>query len=279
MSARLTILLLSCVVAGCAATPPPAGTEPADGAALLREVETLMAGVTDEAEEVRVLDLLRRAAPEALEHVVRRVDLRKLLGDVDDHFLGPRRGAELLVLLARERVGELSITSRAALITALQVGSTDADDEVAVADVFLATHQGPPSRPSRTPSTRAGTTTTSRTSSSTTSTTPVRASIFRHFGREAAGAAAAEVKVLSDIDDTLYRNWVDERYPPRGRVPRRARAPPRAGPRTRRGGPRPRGGRGLPHRAARQPAASSRGRRSRRSAGSACRASSCSPAR
>lgn len=39
----------------------------------------------------------------------------------------------------------------------------------------------------------------------------VRADILAHFDR--AKAPACEVKVLSDIDDTFYANWKDERFP------------------------------------------------------------------
>jgi hypothetical protein len=39
----------------------------------------------------------------------------------------------------------------------------------------------------------------------------LRESILDHFAREA--APSGEVKILSDIDDTLYANWKDRRYP------------------------------------------------------------------
>jgi hypothetical protein len=39
----------------------------------------------------------------------------------------------------------------------------------------------------------------------------LRAQILEHFEREA--APCGEVKILSDIDDTFYANWKDERYP------------------------------------------------------------------
>lgn len=41
----------------------------------------------------------------------------------------------------------------------------------------------------------------------------IRSSILVHFQHEAASAPAHGLKVLSDIDDTFYANWADERFP------------------------------------------------------------------
>ncbi|MCO5172261.1 MAG: App1 family protein [Planctomycetes bacterium] len=197
--------------------PPARAEDPF--AALIREVEGLMAGHTDRAKEARILELLRRAAPETLDRAVRHLDLGKLLGDVDDHPGGPQHRTDLLLLLGRARLRDLSIAGREALITALQRGRTGSRREQVIRDVLLGTR---------------GAALTALKNAIDAGGDPhdleqlvfhdlddaaLRDQVLAHFAREAAAAPSGEVKVLSDIDDTLYRNWVDERYPPKAVYP------------------------------------------------------------
>jgi hypothetical protein len=41
----------------------------------------------------------------------------------------------------------------------------------------------------------------------------IRSQILKHIANDAAGRPSSGNKVLSDIDDTFYVNWVDKSYP------------------------------------------------------------------
>jgi hypothetical protein len=219
------LALLAAVEVTTALAPPRAPAAPGDegepapvstaAAALLREVGDLLDGYTSEADEARIVALLRGAPGPVLDEVVRRADLDELLEDVDDHPGGPQHEAALLAVLTRERVEALSIAARAALVTALQRGRTSDEEERAARDVLLRTH---------------GAALTALKCALDASgdhhdlealvyhdidDAQVREALLAHFAREAIAAPTSEVKVCSDIDDTLYCNWVDERYPPK----------------------------------------------------------------
>lgn len=194
---------------------PPAAT----GDAVLNEVRALMDGHTDRGEEERILEVLRTCAPAELEHLVRHVDVSALLGDVDDHLGGPYHRTALLTILSRSRVDALSVDARAELITALQVGSTAAEDELAIHDIFLRTRGADLSALKDAVDGGGDYHDLEQLLFHDMDDPALTAAILAHFAGEAAITTSTELKVMSDIDDTLYRNWCDERYPPRAVYP------------------------------------------------------------
>jgi hypothetical protein len=173
-------------------------------------IHALLVGHTGRRDEREILGLLRAAGAAELDHVITRVDLRWLVSGVDDRVLGPDNRAALLAMLCEERLGDLSVRARAALIDALQRGRTGSDDERAIHKILLGT---------------CGATLTELKNAiddgdhhdlhhlvhHDLDDGELRLEILAHIQREA--APHDHLKVLSDIDDTLYRNWKDPRYP------------------------------------------------------------------
>lgn len=212
-------LALTVAAAGPADDPAPGPAAPDPTDALLRELHDLMDGHTDRAEERRILDLLRRAPGPVLEAALRRTDLSALLGDVDDHLGGPQRRSELLLLLAKARLAHLSVATRAALVDALQAGRTDEADERAIRDVFLGTRGADLTALKNAIDAGGDHHDLEQLVFHDLDDDDLRDELLAHVAREAAAAPPGELKVLSDMDDTLYRNWVDERYPAKAVYP------------------------------------------------------------
>lgn len=212
-------LLALALATTLAAVALPDEPPPPTGAAVLDEVKKLMDGHTDRTEEERILELLRTCAPDALEHLVRHVDVAALLGDVDDHLGGPYHRTALLALLARARLDALSIAARAELVTALQVGSTSEEDERAIRDVFLGTRGADLSALKDAVDGGGDYHDLEQLIFHDLDDEALTTEILAHFTSEAAIATSTELKVMSDIDDTLFRNWCDERYPPKAVYP------------------------------------------------------------
>ncbi|RME77039.1 MAG: hypothetical protein D6776_00225, partial [Planctomycetota bacterium] len=118
--------------------PSGGATARVDGA--VARIERLLAGHTDRAEEGEILSTLRQLSDAELDATLARLDLHALLEGVDDRLVGPDNRSALLALLTRSRLGALSVSSRARLITALQREGLSEGDEKAVRDVFLGTH-------------------------------------------------------------------------------------------------------------------------------------------
>lgn len=211
----LVVVVLGCAAAGRADDDP--APDPADG--LVRELAALMDGHTDRDEEDRILHLLRTADGPVLDAALRRVDLDELLGDIDDHLGGPQHQADLLALLAKARVAHLSVAARAALVSALQRGSTSEQDERAVRDLLLATRGADLTALKNAIDEGGDHRDLEQLVFHDLDDEALRDEVLAHIAREAAAAPSGELKVLSDIDDTLYRNWVDERFPAKAVYP------------------------------------------------------------
>lgn len=213
-------LLALALVTSLAAVALPDDPPDARGAAVLAQVQALMDGHTDRDEEAQLLDLLRACSPADLEHVVRHVNLTALLGDVDDHLGGPHHRTALLALLSRARLDALSIAARAELVTALQLGSTAEEDERAIRDIFVRTRGADLSALKDAVDGGGDYHDLEQLIFHDLDDEALTTEVLAHFASEAAASSSsAELKVMSDIDDTLYRNWCDERYPPKAIYP------------------------------------------------------------
>ncbi|MBI4577801.1 MAG: hypothetical protein HY722_16190 [Planctomycetes bacterium] len=206
----LAVVLAGCTEATPTNTPAPAPTLTSEDEAL-RAIQELVEGHADREEEGRVLDLLRALEPPVLDAVVRRSDLGRLLAAVDDRALGPDHRTALLGLLAQERLGHLGIAARAALVDALQGGQTDAAEERAIAAIFEGT-RGPDLTGLKNAVDAGGDERDlARLVYHDLDDEALRGRLLAHIAAEA--SPAGELKVLSDIDDTLYAHWKDTRYP------------------------------------------------------------------
>lgn len=184
----------------------------APGDSRVAHIRGLLDGHADRAAEAEILRLLREAGGAEIDHVVRATDLRRLISGVDDRLFGPDNRAALFQLLCEERLADLSIPARAALIAALQRGRTSSSDERAIVAIFLGT------RGERLTDLKNAVDAASddhrdlhQLVYSDIDDGGLRERLLAHFAAEA--APRRDFKILSDIDDTLYRNWKDARYP------------------------------------------------------------------
>ncbi|UQA58317.1 phosphatase domain-containing protein [Polyangium aurulentum] len=177
-------------------------------------IRALMRGHTGREDERRILALLEQSSAEELSFVLVTLDLRALVGDVDDRLFGPDNRTALLRLLTVTRLGDLDIPARAALVRSLQKGVTSGIFERAVRDVLVGT-RGPDLLRLKASIDAGG----SRHDLHALlfcdlDDEALREEILAHFAAEAK-VPSPEIKILSDIDDTFYANWKDRRYPPK----------------------------------------------------------------
>jgi hypothetical protein len=181
--------------------------------AKIREIERLQRGHTDRGEEARILELLRATAPAELDYVAGRLPLVALLHDLDDRPAGPKNRTALLALLCNERLADLSVATRGALIDALQRGRTDARDEQAIVAIFLGTRGTDLIALKNAIDDGENYRDLQQLVYHDIDDDLVRQRILDHLRVEANVPGWTELKLLSDIDDTFYCNWVDARYP------------------------------------------------------------------
>ena len=180
---------------------------------LLAQVQALMEGHTDRNDERQIIDLLAGCEAGQLDHVLRLLDLEQLFEDVDDRVLGPDHYQELLELLTQTRLADLSLGVRARLIRALQRGDTDSDDEAGIRNVLLGTHAEALTALKHRLELTDDYRDLLQLIYSDIDDAPLREQILAHFAKQAEDVEVPEVKVLSDIDDTIYANWKDARFP------------------------------------------------------------------
>lgn len=127
-------------------------------------------------------------------------------------FEGPEEQA-LLDLLCRERVKELTPVSKALLISSMQLGATRHRHELAIRDLFVSSHGADLTAVKQLVDTGADHRDLAQLIYRDIDSTHLRAEILHHFRSEAEEAHHEELRIISDLDDTVYRNWVDPRYP------------------------------------------------------------------
>lgn len=178
-------------------------------------IAELLRARTGRADEAAVLARLRGLEGRALDRVVSALDVGALVSSVQDRAFGPDHRLDLLRLLARERLADLGVAARARLVGALQEGRTGAGAERAIRDVFLGTRGRDLTALKNALDGGRGHRDLHQLLFHDIDDAAVRAEIVAHVEREAASLPAGrrELKVLSDIDDTVYANWKDERFP------------------------------------------------------------------
>lgn len=182
---------------------------------LLNEVRGLMAGRTDRKEEARILSIFRGASAGELNQLLAGLsshELHELVEDLDDRLLGPDHRTDFLALLSKARVGDLTVESRAKLVHALQAGATGKLEEQAIADVFLGTKGEALTALKNLVDAGGDHRDLQQLLFHDLDSPKLRKAVLTHLAREAP-PKGARVKVFSDIDDTFYVNWKDDRFP------------------------------------------------------------------
>jgi len=166
---------------------------------------------TNRHEERGMLELLAGCSAAELDLVARSVDLAALIATFDDRVRGPDNRTALLCLLTEERIGDLSVAARAGLVQALARGRTCRQDEEALLRIFLATRGAELTALKEAVDGGSDYHDLVQLVFHDIDDEGVRDEILAHIAAEA--CAPAGLKILSDIDDTLYLSWKDRRYP------------------------------------------------------------------
>ena len=94
-----------------------------------RRIQELMRGHTDREEEAEIISLLSDADKVTLNESMNQLELAHLFNDVDDRLIGPDNKTRLLNLLTKDRLDDLEVPARAAIVDGLQRGPTTLSDE------------------------------------------------------------------------------------------------------------------------------------------------------
>jgi hypothetical protein len=180
---------------------------------MLAHIERLLGGRTSRHDEAAILAILHAATGSELSTLLCAIDLRRLVGDVDDRRLGPKNRTALLSLFGEDRLDELDVPARAALISALQAGRTDDLDERSIVKIVLGTRGAELTELKNALDAGADHRDLQQLVYSDIDDDDRRARVLAHIASEGAPEGTRSVKLLSDIDDTFYCNWVDQRYP------------------------------------------------------------------
>lgn len=173
---------------------------------------SLMQGREGRREEAAILELLRDMEAAELDEVIADVDADALFRGVDDHLVGPDNHTALRTLLMG-RLADLGTKARANLAYGLQAGRTDAADEAAIRDVFLASRGEELTRLKNQVNMRHDAHDLEGMLFNDVDSDEVRGEILAHIAAEAATVDPDKAKVLSDIDDTVLCALHDDRFP------------------------------------------------------------------
>lgn len=108
-------------------------------------------------------------------------------------------------------IGDLDVAARAALVRKLAVGRTSSRDERAIAAIFLATSGAALSDLKEAIESSSDYHDLLQLLYHDIDASALRTAILQHIA--ANSGPPSGLKVLSDIDDTFFENWVDKRYP------------------------------------------------------------------
>lgn len=177
------------------------------------EIAGLMRGWTRRGGERRIVGLLRHTPPGELDDLLGELDLTSLVRKVDDRLLGPDHRSDLLHLLVHERREHLSVRTLSRLVHALHRGPTPGSHERAIRDIILSLH-GEDLGLFKTLTNTAGSYhDLDHLVFDDIDDEAIREQILTHIAQQAAGYASPDLRILSDIDDTVVCMLHDRRYP------------------------------------------------------------------
>ena len=193
--------------------------------ALTKRVQELMDGHTDRSEEKEILDLFRDADDTSLNCALQQLDTAALFNDVDDHWFGPKNKTELLKMFSKDRLQDLEVPARSAVVGGLQVGHTTLEgeeqdstlaggiEEQAIRDIFLGSQGRQLTDLKNAVNAGADKYDMQKLMFDDLDDEGFRAAMFEHFQSESSQVTSRVLKPLSDIDDTFYSSLKDKRYP------------------------------------------------------------------
>lgn len=178
----------------------------------LAELQALLATHSGADDEAAMVTLVQQMPATTLDTLVSGPDLARLLYSVDDRLLGADNRTRLLQVLTQDRLADLSLQARANLLHELQKGRTDHAESLAMEAIILGT-------------TGESLTTLKHRLNAFNDRHDLEALLFvdlkdplrrrrvlDHIATQAGGRVVGS-KVLSDIDDTVFCQLHDHRYP------------------------------------------------------------------
>ncbi len=189
-----------------------------------QRIQALMRGHTDRAEEAEILQLLGEADPATLNESITQLDMADLFSDIDDHWGGPKNKTQLLQMLSQDRLEQLEVPSRSAIIGGLQEGWTRVHDEgsakvaggleeQAIRNIIVGTEGASLSALKNSINAGADEYDMQHLLYSDVDDQGLLTEIFSHIETQGQATPTGQIKPLSDIDDTFYSNLKDDRYP------------------------------------------------------------------
>lgn len=189
-------------------------------------VRQLMDGHTSRTDEKEILSLFRDADKVDLNQSLQELDTAALFNDVDDHWWGPKNKTTLLKMFSQDRLGDLEVPARSAVIRGLQVGYTTLDDgqdqestlaggieETAIKNIVLGSTGTQLTGLKNAINAGADKYDMQKLMFDDVDSEPYRTEMMAHFADQASSVTERVLKPLSDIDDTFYSSLKDKRYP------------------------------------------------------------------
>jgi hypothetical protein len=102
-------------------------------------VQKLLKAPTSAKDEYQLLEILKSCSPARLNDILINSDLSRLFQAVDDRLIGPNYRTRLFEIISCDRINRLTVPAKAAVINALQVGVTCRAEEWVLSRLFCAT--------------------------------------------------------------------------------------------------------------------------------------------
>ncbi len=179
----------------------------------IERIRYLLSGITAATDEREIIDILGRQTSEDLNATLTTIPFDEILSDIDDHLWGQQNLHTFLDLLFNARANDLKMATKLAMVNALQTGPTNDREEEAISRILLSSHGkdltdlkigidlGKDHR------------TLHELIYVDVDNEIYREAILNHIAAEGASLGNVGVKVLSDIDDTIYASLHDESFP------------------------------------------------------------------
>ncbi len=183
----------------------------------ITQIQSLLRGWTGRSDELKILELLRNCPDADLDTVLKQLNVRRLLRNLHNRVGGPHYRSQLVQLLTEQRIAQLSLETRVELVWAMQRGSTRTTFEQGIRNIFVAS-TGDELRELRNEINLSDSyRDLARLIFKDIDNQAIRDEILNHI--QSNSVKIDQVKVLSDIDDTVFARLHDKRYPGKTRYP------------------------------------------------------------
>ncbi len=105
----------------------------------IADLRRLLSGASRRRSGHAIVEILAGTTATELTSILTEVGIDDLVAYVDDHLRGPKNRSALLRLLGKDRLPDLHVALRVAVIRTLQLGRTGRLAEETIRDVFLGT--------------------------------------------------------------------------------------------------------------------------------------------